>query len=374
MAVTYGFYNSINKDRAYNAVQISQMFDGIINDGIYDQFEDHLEVREGTGMSVIVKPGRAWLNHTWTYNDSDLVLSVEGSDFQAMRIDAVVLKIDQTDSARTNTIYVHKGDVSDHPKRPTFENTDAIFYYPLAFIFVDAQATEIPQSKIENNIGANTIPPEGDEYGPYVPPVPFVTGIIDHVTAEELLRQWVAEWDEYKVAKRAEYEQWVAEQESDMETWEANQKSAMETWEDERMAEFISWRQGQEDDFDEWFQHLKDELDDNQAAHLQNEIDDIVEKEFNRYYDLLSDTRSYEQEPNGMITKVTSINSDEKIKKETTFAEVSIYVDTVTIAINVYSDSEMQHLIKTYTKTTTFDRQHKAINDSAVSVRYFEEV
>ena len=234
MAVTYGFYNSIHKDRAYNAVQISQMFDGIINDGVYDQFEDWLEVREGTGMTVIVKPGRAWLNHTWTYNDSDLVLSVEGSDFQAMRIDAVVLKIDQTDSARTNTIYVHKGDVSDHPKRPTFENTDAIFYYPLAFIFVDAQATEIPQSKIENNIGANDIPPEGDEYGPYIPPVPFVTGIIDHVTAEKLLRQWVAEWDEYKVAKRAEYEQWVADEEAyidaDLTAWEANQKQIFVDW------------------------------------------------------------------------------------------------------------------------------------------------
>ena len=310
MAVTYGFYNSINKDRAYNAVQISQMFDGIINDGVYGQFEDWLEVREGTGMTVIVKPGRAWLNHTWTYNDSDLVLQVEGSDFQAMRIDAVVLKIDQTDSARTNMIYVHKGDVSDHPKRPVFENTDAVFYYPLAFIFVEAQATEIPQSKIENNIGANDIPPEGDEYGPYVAPIPFVTGIIDHVTAEELLRQWVTEWDEYKVAKRAEYEQWVAEQESDMETWEA-----------EQMAEFAAWEVGRKTEFEDWFQHLKDELDDHQAAHLQNEIDDVIEKEFLRYYDLCTRNTHVNRDSAGNILSITSTDGD-SVSQTTTFEDI----------------------------------------------------
>lgn len=322
MAVTYGFYNSINKDRAYNAVQISQMFDGIINDGIYDQFEDWLEVREGTGMTVIVKPGRAWLNHTWTYNDSDLVLSVEGSDFQAMRIDAVVLKIDQTDSARTNTIYVHKGDVSDHPKRPTFENTDAIFYYPLAFIFVDAQATEIPQSKIENNIGANDIPPEGDEYGPYIPPVPFVTGIIDHVTAGDLLRQWVAEWEE-----------WIFAQEHDMETWEAKQKSDVEEWEGEQIIEFTAWKFNRKEEFDDWFQHLKDELDDNQAAHLQNEIDDIIENEFNQYYDLCNRNTHIYRDDLGEIQRIVS-NDNGSVSMETIFEDVETGKRITTVILN----------------------------------------
>lgn len=317
MAVTYGFYNSINKDRAYNAVQISQMFDGIINDGIYDQFEDWLEVREGTGMTVIVKPGRAWLNHTWTYNDSDLVLSVEGSDFQAMRIDAVVLKIDQTDSARTNTIYVHKGDVSDHPKRPTFENTDAIFYYPLAFIFVDAQATEIPQSKIENNIGANDIPPEGDEYGPYISPIPFVTGIIDHVTASDMLRQWVAEWEEYKVASRAEYEAWIEEQKE----WMLGEEANMSQWEAEQMSEFIAWEAGRKIQFDEWFQHLRDELDENQAAHLQNEIEAVIEKEFNRYYELCTRNTHIYRSESGEIERIVSTDGD-SVSQTTTFEDI----------------------------------------------------
>ena len=34
MSVTYGFYNSKNQDRRYDAIQMSSIFDGIIRDGI----------------------------------------------------------------------------------------------------------------------------------------------------------------------------------------------------------------------------------------------------------------------------------------------------------------------------------------------------
>ena len=35
MSVTSGFYNGLSHDRKYNAVQMSSLFDGIINDGIF---------------------------------------------------------------------------------------------------------------------------------------------------------------------------------------------------------------------------------------------------------------------------------------------------------------------------------------------------
>ena len=35
MSVTSGFFNSLNGDRRYNAEQMSSIFDGIINDGIF---------------------------------------------------------------------------------------------------------------------------------------------------------------------------------------------------------------------------------------------------------------------------------------------------------------------------------------------------
>ena len=91
MAVTSGFFNSSNHDRVYNTIQMGQIFDGIINDGVLPNFQDHLVVKSGSGMQVIVGSGRAWFNHTWTYNSTDLPLTIDSASATQDRIDAVVL-------------------------------------------------------------------------------------------------------------------------------------------------------------------------------------------------------------------------------------------------------------------------------------------
>ena len=40
MSITSGFYNSYNGDRRYNAEQMSAIFDGIINDGVFSNIAD----------------------------------------------------------------------------------------------------------------------------------------------------------------------------------------------------------------------------------------------------------------------------------------------------------------------------------------------
>ena len=41
MALTYGFYNSLNGDRKYNAMDISRLFDGLIKDGVFMSIGSH---------------------------------------------------------------------------------------------------------------------------------------------------------------------------------------------------------------------------------------------------------------------------------------------------------------------------------------------
>ena len=65
MSVTYGFYNSKNKDRTYDAIQMSSIFDGIIRDGILQHVGDTMMVKESSGMTVHVGTGRAWSNHRY---------------------------------------------------------------------------------------------------------------------------------------------------------------------------------------------------------------------------------------------------------------------------------------------------------------------
>ena len=92
MSVTYGFYNSKNKDRRYDAIQMSSIFDGIIRDGILQHVGTAMMVNASTGMMVNVGIGRAWFNHTWTLNDALLPLTVPQSEVILNRIDAMIDK------------------------------------------------------------------------------------------------------------------------------------------------------------------------------------------------------------------------------------------------------------------------------------------
>lgn len=60
MSVTYGFYNSLNGDRKYNAEQVSSLFDGLIIDGVFASIGTAFAVKattESPSMSESAKLG-----------------------------------------------------------------------------------------------------------------------------------------------------------------------------------------------------------------------------------------------------------------------------------------------------------------------------
>lgn len=181
MALTSGFFNGKSGDRKYDAVQLSHIFDGIINDGVYQSVGNIFHVAESSGMTVTVDTGRAWFNHTWTLNDALLVLTVPTAEQVLKRIDAVVLEVNSTETVRNNTIKILKGTPASTPAKPIMTNTDDVHQYPLAYITVDANVTEIKQTKIQNAVGTSACP--------------FVTGIIDTVNIDTLITQWSAEFN-----------------------------------------------------------------------------------------------------------------------------------------------------------------------------------
>lgn len=66
MAITSGFFNSVNGDRVYNAREISMYFDGLISDGVYESVGGKLQVTAtGLGMQVTVAAGRAIIDCQW---------------------------------------------------------------------------------------------------------------------------------------------------------------------------------------------------------------------------------------------------------------------------------------------------------------------
>ena len=52
MSVTSGFFNSLNSDRRYNAEQMSAIFDGVINDGIFSSIGTAFTVTADSGFTV----------------------------------------------------------------------------------------------------------------------------------------------------------------------------------------------------------------------------------------------------------------------------------------------------------------------------------
>ena len=58
MAVTSGFFNSVEGDRKYNAEQLSNFFGCVISSGVLPNPSTNLQVKAKTGMTVSVGPGR----------------------------------------------------------------------------------------------------------------------------------------------------------------------------------------------------------------------------------------------------------------------------------------------------------------------------
>lgn len=179
MAVTYGFYNSVNGDRKYNAVQMAQIFDGIIEDGVFNSVGTAFAVTPSSGMVISVGAGRAWFNHTWTYNDAPITLTVGTAPVGSLkRIDAVVIEVDENN--RSNSIKIIAGTESATPVKPTMVDSDGVHQHALAYISTEAGVTAITATMIASAVGTDT---------------PFVTGPLETVGVTTLYNYWRAEFE-----------------------------------------------------------------------------------------------------------------------------------------------------------------------------------
>lgn len=172
MELTYGFYNSVNGDRSYNATQMSELFDGIIKDGVFTDVGECFAVVPNYGMTVNVGSGRAWFNNTWTKNEISQPIDIPSSNTALNRIDAIVLEVNSDKSVRENFIKVISGEYAVEPEKPSLLNTETVHQHAIAYIRVDANVTVIESSMIENAVGT--------EETPYVVSDPSIEGVAEH--------------------------------------------------------------------------------------------------------------------------------------------------------------------------------------------------
>ena len=181
MSVTSGFFNSVNGDRKYDAQQMSSIFDGIINDGVFASIGTAFSVQATTGNTVTVGTGRAWFDHAWLLNDSTLPIELDDAEVLLDRIDAIVIEINHSESIRAGSIKVINGTPSSTPVNPSMTNTDYINQYPIAYIMRGANSNAVTQANITYMVGSDVCP--------------FITGLLSVVSIQNIVAQWESEFD-----------------------------------------------------------------------------------------------------------------------------------------------------------------------------------
>lgn len=180
MAITYGFFNSVNGDRKYNADQMSNYFEGLVSDGVYNGVGNSMVVQASSGMNITVGSGRAIIGSKWIKNDSAYTLTVTGSHPTLNRYTAVVIKLDKVN--RNISITTIDGTPASTPTKPTISDSQTVMYLVLAYVYVGAAVTSISQSNITDTRTDSTV-------------CGWVTGLIEQVDTSTLYLQWQEAFD-----------------------------------------------------------------------------------------------------------------------------------------------------------------------------------
>lgn len=321
MSVSSGFFNSLNGDRKYNAAQMSAIFDGLIIDGVFASIGTAFAVKAAGGLTVNVGIGKAWFDHTWTVNDSILPMTAPEAEVLLDRIDAVVLEVNGMESVRENTIKFVKGNPSSAPSRPTLTNEGNVHQYPLCYIYRKYGTAVINQADITPMVGTES--------------TPFVTGILQTISLDELLGKWQDELDRFTDARSQEVDDWIAQEESDFTAWFNKMKADLQ----QEQTVLDQWIASEQADFLAWYNQMKDQLSGDVAGNLQLEID---KEEVKRILLVGFEDGTKEFSDDGTV--ITSTSSDGRTLTKT-FSDGFL---TMTNVLKSAAGAEVARAVKTF--------------------------
>lgn len=200
MALTYGFFNSLNGDRTYNADQMSSMFEGLIRDGVYESVDNAFIVTPSSGLTLSVGSGRAIVGEKWVKNDANTTITLNAAHVTLNRYTAIVLRKDIAN--RQISIKMIDGENASNPTKPSILRNSSYYDLCLAYIYIAAGATAITSANIID------MRPDSTVCG-------WVTGLIEQVDTSKLFLQWQTAYSEF-------YNQ--------MQAWQANIRAQFNTW------------------------------------------------------------------------------------------------------------------------------------------------
>ena len=195
MTIRYGFFNSVSKDRKYDADDFNYLLRKLISNGVFASPSNNLQVTAGTGMNIIIKKGEARLDWKWFISDSDEILQIDAADVSLNRMDRIVIRIDFT--ARTIGFAIKKGTGATNPIIPDIQRDTTMFELGLAVVSVPKQTTALTQSLItDTRLDAGVCG--------------VVTGLIDQVDTTTLFNQYQTAFQEDRTFNNTAFNTWFS--------------------------------------------------------------------------------------------------------------------------------------------------------------------
>lgn len=206
MAVRYGYFNSVDGDRKYNAEDMTMYFKGLVSDGIYQTIGNMFAVTATSGLTVSIGTGRALVNMHWIECDAPFTITFDAASVSSDTYQLIVLRCNLADNVRSVGVFMKTS--SDGTISLT--NNDTVTELCIARVRIRANASSISQSDIRDYRGSSYCP--------------WITGLIKQVDVSQLNAQFY----EYYEEQTAELEAYMAQQKASFDSWLSSLQSELQ--------------------------------------------------------------------------------------------------------------------------------------------------
>lgn len=245
MSIMSGFFDSVNKDRVYNAEFLAMFHAALVSNGVYPNPSNNLQVLERTNMTTTVKEGKGWINGHFVINTEDFVLQHGMADGLLHRIDRIVLQLDTAD--RLIDIVLKKGVLATNPQPPALVRNVDFYELVLADVRINAGQVAILQSNITDQRLNKQL-------------CGLVHGYVEQVDTTTIFNQYQSWFSNYSTTKAQEFLVWQNQVVSGLESWIDAQELDFLSFREAEEQLYATWLQGRKNGFDAWFNDIKEQL------------------------------------------------------------------------------------------------------------------
>lgn len=175
----FGFFNSINNDRVYDAEDFALFFSKYFTNGV---FSEGLSVSKDTGMSINVSSGDANINGYRYTNDDLMNLSLNIGDSQYTRIDNICVRLDLDN--RKIGIVIDEGIPSSSPISKSPQRTSLLYDLVIAQITIPSGTSQLTDAMIKDTRFDDNL-------------CGIVTGAVDQIDTTDVYKQYESQFNEW---------------------------------------------------------------------------------------------------------------------------------------------------------------------------------